>query len=323
MTDPQPEAVPKPAPLVRSLLYVPASNPRMIEKAAERGADGLILDLEDGVHPKRKEEARAGLAAAFRTLTDAGASVAVRTNATDTVWWRDDLRAVQEAGFEALVIPKAEDDSFLARAESAGIPRILLMIETARGVARVFDLAESSPAVRGLLFGSADYTLSLGRRPGVPLESASPPSPDRSTPGEAAATAPASPSVARSVADAAENDPADTTLEFARQRILLAARSAGISAWDAPHFAFRDAEGTRRAARRAARAGFDGMTAIHPAQVPLIHEAFAPTPEEIRWAERVVAAMAPHSTRGEAVAEVDGELIESLHLQQAHRILRY
>lgn len=319
MTDPQPEAVPKPVPPARSLLYVPASNPHMIEKAAERGADGLILDLEDGVHPKRKEEARAGLAAAFRTLTDAGASVAVRTNATDTVWWRDDLRAVREAGFEAIVIPKAEDDSFLARAESAGIPRILLMIETARGVARVFDLAESSPAVCGLLFGSADYTLSLGRRPGIPLEDASPPPPDRSAAGDATATAPAPPSAA----EAAKDDSTDAALEFARQRILLAARSAGISAWDAPHFAFRDAEGTRRAARRAARAGFDGMTAIHPAQVPLIHEAFAPTPEEIRWAERVVAALAPTATRGEAVAEVDGELIEFLHLQQAHRILRY
>ena len=319
MTDPQPEAVPKPAPPVRSLLYVPASNPRMIEKAAERGADGLILDLEDAVHPQRKEEARAGLAAAFRTLTDTGASVAVRTNATDTVWWRDDLRAVQEAGFEAIVIPKAEDDSFLARAESAGIPRIFLMIETARGVARVFDLAASSPAVRGLLFGSADYTLSLGRRPGVPLEDASPPPRNRPAAGEADAAAPATPSAAQ-IAGA---DATDRALEFARQRILLAARSAGISAWDAPHFAFRDAAGTRRAARRAARAGFDGMTAIHPAQVPLIHEAFAPTPEELRWAERVVAAMAPTATRGEAVAEVNGELIESLHLEQAHRILRY
>lgn len=319
MTDPQSDtAVPKPVPRLRSLLYVPASNPRMIEKAAQRGADGLILDLEDGVHPDRKKEARAGLAAAFRTLTDAGASVAVRTNATDTVWWRDDFRAVQEAGFEAIVIPKAEDDSFRACAESAGIRRILLMIETARGVARVFDLAESSPAVRGLLFGSADYTLSLGRRPGVPLGDASPPPRDRP-----AATAPAASSVAPSVADAAGDDPTDPALEFARQRILLAARSAGISAWDAPHFAFRNAEGTSRAARRAARAGFDGVTAIHPTQVPLIHEAFAPTPEEIRWAERVVAAMAPLATRGQAVAEVDAELIESLHLQQAHRILRY
>lgn len=322
MTDPKPEAVPKPVPPARSLLYVPASNPHMIEKAAERGADGLILDLEDGVHPKRKEEARAGLAAAFRTLTDAGASVAVRTNATDTVWWREDFRAVQEAGFEAIVIPKAEDDSFLARAESAGIPRILLMIETARGVARVFDLVESSPAVRGLLFGSADYTLSLGRRPGIPLEDASPPPRSRPAATEAAAT-PAASSVAPSVAEAAPDAPTDPALDFARQRILLAARSAGISAWDAPHFAFRNAEGTSRAARRAARAGFDGMTAIHPAQVPLIHEAFAPTPEEIRWAERVVAALAPTATRGEAVAEVDGELIEFLHLQQAHRILRY
>lgn len=307
---------PPPRP-VRSLLYVPASNPGMIEKAPERGADGLILDLEDGVHPRWKEAARAGLAAAYRTLTDAGVSVAVRLNAPDTNWWRNDLRAAREAGFDTVVIPKAEDDRAVESAASAGIPRVFLMIETAPGVARVFDLARSSPAVRGLLFGSADYTLSLGRRRGVPgdpsprfplVRPAREPAPgDESLPGEAPLPG---------------DDPADPTLEFARQRILLAARAAGISAWDAPHFAFRDEAGTRRAARRAARAGFEGMTAVHPAQIPLIHEAFAPTPAERRWAERVVAAFESVETRGEAVAELDGELIERLHLEQARRLLR-
>lgn len=296
---------------VRSLLYVPASNPGMIEKAAARGADGLILDLEDGVHPRWKEQARAGLAAAYRTLTDAGASVAVRVNAPDTEWWREDFRAVREAGFDTVVIPKAEDDRAVERAASAGIPRVFLMIETARGVAGVFDLAGSSPAVRGLLFGSADYTLSLGRRRGVPGDP-SPRSPLLQPDSEyAAGEEPLPP-----------DDPADPTLEFARQRILLAARATGIAAWDAPHFAFRDEEGTRRAARRAARAGFEGMAAVHPAQIPIIHEAFAPTPAERRWAERVVAAFESAGTRGEAVAELDGELIERLHLEQARRLLR-
>lgn len=295
----------------RSLLYVPASNPGMIEKAAARGADGLILDLEDGVHPRWKEQARAGLAAAYRTLTDAGASVAVRVNAPDTEWWREDFRAVREAGFDTVVIPKAEDDRAVERAASAGIPRVFLMIETARGVAGVFDLAGSSPAVRGLLFGSADYSLSLGRRRGVPGDP-SPRSPLLQPDSEYAADEEPLP----------PDDPADPTLEFARQRILLAARAAGIGAWDAPHFAFRDEEGTRRAARRAARSGFEGMAAVHPAQIALIHAAFAPTPAERRWAERVVAAFESAGTRGEAVAELDGELIERLHLEQARRLLR-
>lgn len=297
----------KPVRPVRSLLYVPASNPRMIEKAAERGADGLILDLEDGVHPAKKAEARAGLAAAYRTLTDAGASVAVRLNAPDTGWWRDDFRAAQEAEVETIIIPKAEDDRAVECAESAGIRHLLLMIETAAGVARVFDLVRVSPAVCGLLFGSADYTLSLGRRPGVPLRDPPPRSPGSEPRGEAGGA----------------DDSADPALEFARQRILLAARAVGIPAWDAPHFAFRDSGGTKRAARRAARSGFEGMTAVHPAQVPVIHEAFAPTPEERRWAERVVAAMETVETRGEAVAELDGQLLEILHLEQARRLLRY
>ena len=297
----------EPVPAVRSLLYVPASNPRMIERAAERGADGLILDLEDGVHPAKKEEARAGLAAAYRILTDAGASVAVRLNAPDTGWWRDDFRAAQEAGVEIIVIPKAEDDRAVERAGSAGIRHLLLMIETAAGVARVFDLVRASPAVCGLLFGSADYTLSLGLRPGVPLRDPPPRSPSAEPRGEAGGA----------------DDSADPALEFARQRILLAARAVGIPAWDAPHFAFRDAEGTKRAARRAARSGFEGMTAVHPDQVPVVHEAFAPTPAERRWAERVVAAMETAETRGEAVAELDGQLLEILHLEQARRLLRY
>lgn len=289
---------------VRSLLYVPASNPRMIEKAAERGADLLILDLEDGVHPERKEDARSALAEARRRLTEAGARVAVRVNGPDTPWWSADLDAVWEAGFETVVLPKVEeaDPIFTARSRSVGPPPLLLMIETAAGMARVFHLSGLT-GVAGLVFGSADYGLSLGLRtpgPASAPESATP----RSTP-------PSRPS---------ETDP--PALAHARQRLLLAARAAGVRAFDAPHFAFRDHEGTTRAARRAARRGFDGMTAVHPTQIPLIHAAFAPTPAERHWAERVISTMESATTRGQAVTELDGQLLEPLHLEQAHRLLR-
>ena len=298
---------------VRSLLYVPASNPRMIEKAAERGADLLILDLEDGVHPERKEDARSALAEARRRLTEAGARVAVRVNGPDTPWWSADLDAVWEAGFETVVLPKVEeaDPIFTARSRSVGPPPLLLMIETAAGMARVFHLSGLT-GVAGLVFGSADYGLSLGLRTPGP---ASMPSPGPAT------ANPSGPSPSSSSSpDPPETEP--PALAHARQRLLLAARAAGVRAFDAPHFAFRDHEGTTRAARRSARQGFDGMTAVHPTQVPLIHAAFAPTPAERHWAERVISTMESATTRGQAVTELDGQLLEPLHLEQAHRLLR-
>ena len=287
---------------VRSLLYVPASNPRMVEKAAGRGADLLILDLEDGVHPDRKDEARSALAEARRHLTASGARAAVRVNGPDTPWWSADLDAAWDAGFETIVLPKVEEAGpiFTARSRSIGPPPLLLMIETAAGMARVFHLSGLT-GVAGLVFGSADYTLSLGLRTSAPTpESATPPS------------TPPSPS----------SEPDPPALSHARQRLLLAARAAGVHAFDAPHFAFRDREGTTRAARRAARQGFDGMTAVHPTQIPLIHAAFAPTPTERHWAERVISTMESATARGQAVTELDGQLLEPLHLEQAHRLLR-
>lgn len=297
---------------VRSLLYVPASNRRMIEKAAERGADLLILDLEDGVHPSRKGEARSALAESRRRLTEAGARVAVRVNGSDTLWWSADLHDAREAGFETIVLPKVEGERpiVLARAESFGAAHLLPMIETAAGMARVFHLAGIN-GVAGLIFGSADYTLSLGLRTSGP---ASAPAPESAT----TPPAPSEPSAAHP--ESPETEP--PALTHARQRLLLAARASGIRAWDAPHFAFRDREGTTRAARRAARQGFDGMTAVHPSQIPLIHAAFAPTPTERHWAERVISTMESAAARGQAVTELDGQLLEPLHLEQAHRLLR-
>ena len=297
---------------VRSLLYVPASNRRMIEKAAERGADLLILDLEDGVHPDRKEEARSALADARRRLTEAGARAAVRVNGPDTRWWSADLEAAWDAGFENIVLPKAEGAGpiFTARSRSIGPPPLLLMIETAAGMARAFHLSGIT-GVAGLIFGSADYTLSLGLRTSGPASAPAP---------ESATTPPAPSEPSAPHPESSETDP--PALTHARQRLLLAARASGVRAWDAPHFAFRDREGTTRAARRAARQGFDGMTAVHPSQIPLIHAAFAPTPTERHWAERVITTMESATARGQAVTELDGQLLEPLHLEQARRLLR-
>lgn len=276
---PAPDADTRPR---RSLLYVPASSRRMVAKAATRGADILVLDLEDGVHPSHKDEARQGLRESRAALAPGGALAALRVNPPDGAIGRADLEAAAGAGFDAVVLPKAESGETV-RAAGGALGRetpLWLMIETARGAAAAFDLARLA-GVEGLVFGAADYRLSVGSR--------------------------------------SRGDEAD--LEFVRHRVLLAARAAGIHCWDAPWFAFRDLEGLRRSARRAAVAGFDGKSAVHPAQVPVIHEAFAPTPGERAWAERVVRAMEDAGARGVAVVELDGELLEELHLRQARRLL--
>ena len=266
---------------LRSLLYVPASNERMVAKAAARGADVLMLDLEDGVHPSQKDAARERLRESRAAAAAAGALVAVRINPPDGSVGKADLEAAVDAGFDAVLLPKAEDMEAVDQARRAlGETPLWLMIETALGAANVFELARL-PGVEGLVFGSADYRLSTG---------------------------------ARMQSDESE-------LDFVRQRILLAARAAGIHCWDAPWFAFRDLEGLRRSAQHAAEAGFDGKSAVHPAQVPVIHEAFEPTPEQRAWAERVVRVMEDAGARGVAVVELDGELLEELHLRQAKRLL--
>ena len=266
----------------RSLLYVPASSERMIAKAATRGADILVLDLEDGVHPSQKDGARERLRESRAAAAAAGALVALRINPPADAFGRADLEAAADIGFDAVLLPKAEAAETLreARGVLAEATPLWLMIETAIGAAAVFELARL-PGVDGLVFGSADYRLSVGAR----------------------------------------MRPDESELDFVRQRILVAARAAGIHCWDAPWFAFRDLDGLYRSARRAAQSGFDGKSAVHPFQVPVIHQAFEPTPAERAWAEKVVRAMEDAETRGIAVVELDGELLEELHLRQAKRLL--
>lgn len=277
----------------RSLLYVPASSERMIAKAATRGADVLILDLEDGVHPSHKPMARERLRESRAAAAAAGALVVLRVNPPAGAIGRADLETAADAGFDAVLLPKAEAARDIEEARRiAGATPLWLMIETAPGAANVFELARL-PGVEGLVFGSADYRLSLGAR----LRQDARLGQD-----------------ARLRQDGSE-------LDFARQRILLAARAAGIRCWDAPWFAFRDVEGLRGSARHAAEMGFDGKSAVHPLQIPVIHEAFQPTPEERAWAENVIRVMEDAAARGVAVVELDGELLEELHLRQARRLL--
>jgi len=266
----------------RSLLFVPVSVEAMLRRAGTRGADVLILDLEDGVHPDAKEAARARLEQIWPELDFGGAEVLLRVNAAGSPWHEADLAASTRIRPAGVVLPKCEHPDAVESADARlgwGLP-LFLMIETARGVIAVPELARA-PRVAGLLFGAADYRESVR---------------------------------AGRTADELE-------LLVPRVAIVLAARAAGTEAFDTPFFDYRNEAGLEASARRAHTLGFDGKTAIHPAQVAVINRAFAPTPAEVERARKIVAALEAAAREGRGVAAVDGEMVEGLHLAEARRTL--
>jgi citrate lyase beta subunit len=267
--------------LRRSLLYVPASSPAMVAKAGTRGADVLILDLEDGVRPEARDDARAEAERRWSPLAG-GTEVFLRVNAAGSVWHEADLELASRLRPAGVVVPKcegAESASAIDR-RLGGTTPLFLMIETARGVLAAAEIARV-PRAAGLLFGAADYRESVrGGRLGEEQE-----------------------------------------LLVPRATLVLAARAAGIEVFDTPWFAYRDEAGLEASARRARALGFDGKTAIHPAQVPVVNRVFAPTPAEVERAEKIVAALEEAAAAGRAVATVDGEMVEALHLAEARRTL--
>jgi citrate lyase subunit beta/citryl-CoA lyase len=277
------------------LLYVPGDRDEMLARAPERGADALILNLEDAVAPARKEIARASVVLALNTLAFGRTEVIVRPNPVDSDAGFRDLLAVVPARPDALLLPKvrsAEEVRFAAwtldRLETLhGSPDarigLLCMIESAAGVLAAAEIARAHPRVRALVFGAADYAEDVGC---VATE-------DR------------------------------RTFLPALAQLVLAAHAAGIAAIDAPHMRPGDAQGLRAHALQARELGFDGKSAIHPAQLPVIHEVFSPAAEEIAWAKEVLAVLgagADDSLQWGA-ALLGGELVEAPHVMRARRIL--
>jgi citrate lyase subunit beta/citryl-CoA lyase len=267
--------------LRRTLLYVPAASEPMLRRAQERGADALIVDLEDGVLPGAKDAARARAAALWEELRQGPAEALLRANAPGTPWHEADVEAAARVRPAGLVLPKCEEprrvEAVARRLE--GVP-LFLMVETARGVLAAAELARV-PGVAGLVFGAADYRASLRAR----------------------------------------RDPDEVELLVARSTLVLAARAAGIESFDTPFFDYRDASGLARSARRARTLGFDGKTAIHPGQVASINTAFSPSGEEIAHARQVLAALEEAAASGRGVATVGGEMVEALHAEEARRTL--
>ena len=279
----------------RSFLFVPADSERKLEKARASNADALIIDLEDSVAPESKPAARA-LVARFLGEADGG-EYWVRINPLDTSDSLEDLKAVVPAGPSGIVLPKPEsahDANQLAKLlevlehESGlefGSTRILpIVTERPSALFRLHDYADATPRLGGLTWGAEDLAAELG-----------------------------------ATTNRDEQGNWLPVYELARSLCRLAAAAAGVPAIDTVFTDFGNPDGLAQYAKAARRDGFEGMLAIHPAQVEAINAAFMPTAEEVRRAERIVVLFDENPEAG-ALA-LDGQMIDRPHLVQARKIL--
>ena len=281
----------------RSWLFVPGDKPELMAKAFACGADAVIVDLEDAVLEENKARARELVATFAKNLPPTSSQLWIRINPLQTEHALHDLAAVVPAGPAGIVLPKADSASavvelghYLSALETAaghgvGKTRILpIATETPKSVFELGSYGANGPRLAGLTWGAEDLPVAVGAAGGRDDEGAYTP-----------------------------------LCELARSLCLAGAAAADVPAIDAIYPAFRDLEGLRAHAMKGRRDGFQGMLAIHPAQVKVINEVFTASAAEIANAERVVAAFAENAGRG-AVA-LDGKMLDAPHLKQAQRIL--
>lgn len=266
----------------RSALYLPASNPRAIEKARTLACDVVILDLEDAVAPDAKVEARGLAVDAARDGGFGSRELVIRVNGLDTPWGADDLAAVSEAGPDAMLIPKVSAPSDLAPYAKVET-RLWAMIETCAAVFALDALAGASARndVDVWVIGTNDLAKEMRCRPGR----------DRT---------PLRPALAMSV---------------------MAARAHGLAILDGVWNDIADIEGLALECAQGADFGFDGKTVIHPSHLAAANQAFTPDPEAVAWAHTVAAAFDLAENAGKGVIKVEGRMVERLHLGQAKRLI--
>lgn len=266
----------------RSVLYIPGSKERALEKARELPTDAIIFDLEDAVAPDAKAAARETLRAALTQGSYGRRARIVRINALSTEWGLADARALAGAGADAILLPKvnaASDIDVLSDVIGPDLP-IWAMMETPLSILNAQEIAAHA-RVAGLVAGTNDLAKDLrvrGRADRLPLM-------------------------------------------LALQAIVLAARAARIVAVDGVYNRFKDEDGLRAECEQGRDLGFDGKTLIHPAQIDIANAAFAPTEAEIELAERQIAAYEESRASGQGIAVVDGQIVENLHVVTAERIL--
>ncbi len=272
----------------RSMLYMPGSNARALEKGRTLAADALILDLEDAVAPDAKELARRQIVDAVGAGGYGRREIVVRINALDSPWGHGDLTAIAASGADAILLPKVETAAMVHDLEmqmvGAGAPEtmgIMCMMETPLGMLHAEAVAGASKRVSCLVMGTSDLVKEL---------------------------------------QASHTDarlPVLTSLGLC----LLAARAFGLAVLDGVHLDLADDEGFAEACVQGLELGFDGKTLIHPKTIAKANEVFSPSAEEVAFSHRIIEAHAVAAAEGKGVVLVDGKLVENLHVENAKRLV--
>ena len=279
--------------VLRSLLFVPGNRPRMLEKALGLSPDAYMPDMEDAVPAGEKESARTVTAYFLPRLGAAGPLVIPRVNPVDSGLLEDDLVAVVGPHIYGVSVGKTDGADQVRRISDlidalekrvgleVGRTRLVPWIESAMALVNAYEICSASPRVVAVAFGAEDFTNDMG--------------------------------IVRT------GD--DVEIGYPRSVVCVAAGAAGVLALDTPYFKLRDLDGLRRDARAARRYGFRGKFAVHPDQIDVINEAFAPSAEEIEHARRVVAAFEEAERSGRGATSLDGEVIDAPVVKRARNLL--
>ncbi len=285
--------------LLRSALFVPGNNMRMIAKAATLAVDAVILDLEDSVALSDKETARIFIRDSIKTVKSGGDYVFVRVNALSTELTLKDLESVVVKDLDGIMLPKAETradilnlDHLLGHVEySSGLKignlKIIPMIETTKSIMNVYEIAAASERIIAIAFGAGDYYRDIGR------------------------------SISCLSSEQSE-------LLYARSKIVNDSRAAGISAIDTPCMGLlTDKEGLKKETEAALGLGFKGKLLIHPNQIQITNEIFSPSENEVEYAKQLAAAFEEAQNKGLGATSFEGKMVDEMHYQQAKELLDF
>ena len=276
----------------RSLLFMPGSNPRALEKARILAADAVILDLEDSVAPDAKGLARDQIEKTIAAGGFGKREVWIRTNALDTPWWADDVKMAAKAGPHAILVPKVSSvadlttiATSLREANADPSIRLWTMIETARAVLHAEELAAASrdvePRLAGFAFGPND----ISRETRIRMQ------------------------------------PGRAIMLPMFIHCILAARAYGLDILDGPYSDFSNVDGFNQECTQARDLGFDGKTLIHPGQIEACNAIFTPPSEEVERARKIIAAFALPENAARGAISLDGQMVERLHADMARRTI--
>ena len=272
----------------RSVLYMPGSNSRALDKGRTLPADALIIDLEDSVAPDAKFDARQQIVAALGEGGYGGRELAIRVNALTTPWGFDDIATIAGTDADAILIPKVDSAEAVYQAanimEEAGAPdtmAIWCMMETPRAILHAEEIADTHPRMGAFVMGTSDLAKDLG------------------------------------ATHTEMRLPFMTTLNLC----VLAARAAGLAVLDGVNLDLNDDEGFRASCVQGRELGFDGKTLIHPKTIAAANEVFGPSEDELAWSHKIIDAHAEALKDGKGVVVVEDKLVENLHVESAKRLV--